>query len=129
VRNVEWLLDDVVEAIHERQLAEHGGRPGLRDHAARASAPARPHNVPAYADRSDLAVLAAACAYGIARNHPFVDGNKRTALVAALLFLRLNGSKVEAAEEEKYRLVMSLAQGSIDEQQLTRWFQARVREA
>jgi death-on-curing protein len=95
MREPERLLGDVVQAVHERPLAEHGGRPGMRDRAGLASPLARPRNVFAYANQPKLVALAAAYACGIARNHPFIDGNKWTALVAALLFLRLNGFDVK----------------------------------
>ena len=92
-----WLLEETLTAIHHRQIAEHGGGEGLRDEGLLASALARPQNLLAYAESPpDLASLAAAYAYGIARNHPFVDGNKRTALVATRTFLILNGSRHNA---------------------------------
>jgi len=87
-----WVRDDVVLAIHRRQLAEHGGGGGIRDEGLLASALARPKNLLAYSgEQPDLAALAASYAYGIARNHPFVDGNKRTALAACLVVLEANG--------------------------------------
>ncbi len=89
-----WLLEQAVLAIHHRQISEHGGSEGLRDEGLLASALARPQNLLTYAQpRPDLAALAAAYAYGIARDRPFIDGNKRTALVAARTFLLLNGVK------------------------------------
>ena len=87
-----WLLDETIIAIHHRQIAEHGGPEGLRDEGLLSSALARPQNLFAYGDPSpDLAALAAAYAFGIARDYPFLDGNKRTALIAARTFLLLNG--------------------------------------
>jgi death-on-curing protein len=122
-----WLLEETVMAIHQRQISEHGGSEGLRDEGLLASALARPQNVLAYAQPPpDLAVLAAAYAYGIARNHPFVDGNKRTALVAARTFLLLNGVNLEANQDEKYLTFLELAQGTLTEEQLADWIRKRI---
>ena len=122
-----WLLEETVIAIHQRQISEHGGSEGLRDEGLLASALARPQNVLAYAQPPpDLAVLAAAYAYGIARNHPFVDGNKRTALVAARTFLLLNGVNLEANQDEKYLTFLQLAQGTLTEEQLADWIRERI---
>ncbi len=122
-----WLLEETVIAIHQRQISEHGGSEGLRDEGLLASALARPQNVLAYAQPPpDLAVLAAAHAYGIARNHPFVDGNKRTALVAARTFLLLNGVNLEADQDEKYLTFLQLAQGTLTEEQLADWIRKRI---
>jgi death on curing protein len=124
---VVWLLEETVLAIHQRQISEHGGGEGLRDEGLLASALARPQNVLAYAQPPpDLAVLAAAYAYGIARNHPFVDGNKRTALVAARTFLLLNGVNLEASQDEKYLTFLQLAQGTLTEEQLADWIRKRI---
>ena len=95
-----WLLDEVVLALHDEQLAEHGGLAGVRDLGAVKSALARPRNLAGYEDCEDVAQLAAAYAYGIARNHGFADGNKRTALVAADLFLMLNGYELSSLPVE-----------------------------
>src|SRR6267378_4638835 len=109
-----WLLEETVIAIHYRQISEHGGGEGVRDEGLLSSAMARPKNLLAYTKpRPDLAALAAAYAYGIARDHPFVDGNKRTALVAARTFLLLNGVDLNASQDEKYRTLLQLAQGSL----------------
>lgn len=122
-----WLLEETVIAIHQRQISEHGGSEGLRDEGLLASALARPQNVLAYAQPPpDLAVLAAACAYGIARNHPFVDANKRTALIAARTFLLLNGVNLEANQDEKYLTFLQLAQGTLTEEQLADWIRKRI---
>ena len=124
-----WLLEETVIAIHQRQISEHGGSEGLRDEGLLASALARPPNVLAYAQPlPDLAVLAAAYAYGIARNHPFVDGNKRTALVAARTFLLLNGVNLEANQDEKYLTFLQLAQGTLAEEQLADWIRKRIQQ-
>jgi len=122
-----WLLEEAVIAIHYRQISEHGGGEGLRDAGLLSSALARPKNLLAYAKtRPDLAALAASYAYGIARDHPFVDGNKRTALVAARTFLLLNGVNLEASQDEKYLTFLGLAQGSITEEQLANWIRKRI---
>ncbi|HHL20715.1 MAG TPA: type II toxin-antitoxin system death-on-curing family toxin [Aliiroseovarius sp.] len=117
-----WVRPDVVEAIHRRQLAEHGGASGVRDAGALASALERPKNRLVYANPTpDLASLAAAYGFGITRNHPFVDGNKRTALVVMRLFLRLNGAELTASAHEKYTVMTALAAGEIDEPALADW--------
>src|SRR5258707_12984085 len=122
-----WLLEETVLAIHHRQISEHGGSEGLRDEGLLASALARPQNLLAYAQPPpDFARLAAAYAYGIARDHPFVDGNKRTALVAARTFLLLNGVNLEATQDEKYQTFLQLAQGSLTEEQLADWIRRRI---
>jgi len=122
-----WLLEETVIAIHQRQISEHGGIEGLRDEGLLASALARPQNLLAYAQpRPDLAALAAAYAYGIARDHPFVDGNKRTALVAARTFLLLNGVNLEASQDEKYLTFLQLAAGTLTEDQLADWIRKRI---
>lgn len=122
-----WLLEETVIAIHQRQVSEHGGSEGLRDEGLLAAALARPQNVLAYAQPPpDLAALAAAYAYGIARNHPFVDGNKRTALVAARTFLLLNGVNLAANQDEKYLTFLQLAQGALTEEQLADWIRKRI---
>ncbi len=114
-------------AIHHRQISEHGGGEGLRDEGLLASALARPQNLLAYAQpRPDLAALAAAYAFGIARDHPFVDGNKRTSLVAARTFLLLNGVNLEASQDEKYLTFLELAQGTLTEEQLADWVRKRI---
>jgi len=124
---IDWLLEETVIAIHQRQISEHGGSEGLRDEGLLASALARPQHVLTYAQPPpDLAALAAAYAYGIARNHPFVDGNKRTALVAARTFLLLNAVNLEANQDEKYLTFLQLAQGTLTEEQLADWIRKRI---
>ncbi len=109
-------------AIHRRQLAEHGGGEGIRDPGLLASALARPRNLIAYSESAlDLAALAASYAWGIARNHPFVDGNKRTAYVVCRTFLRLNGRDLSATHEEKFLTFLQLAEGRLSEQGLAQW--------
>lgn len=122
-----WIRDDVVLAIHRRQLAEHGGSDGLRDAGLLESALARPKNLLAYSElEPDLADLAAAYAFGIARNHPFVDGNKRTAFVVCRMFLKLNGRDIDASQEDKYSTFLSLAEGSLGEQELGQWIREHL---
>ncbi len=117
-----WLLEETVRAIQQRQIAEHGGSPGVRDEALLLSALARPLSLLAYREHGlDLAALAASYAFGITRNHPFVDGNKRTALVSAQTFLLLNGVSLQATQEEKYLTFIKLAEGSLSEDQLAEW--------
>ena len=122
-----WLLEETIIAIHQRQIAEHGGGDGLRDEGLLLSALARPQNLFAYGQPPpDLAALAAAYAYGIARNHPFVDGNKRTALVAARTFLLLNGANLQAGQDEKFLTFQRLAEGSLTEDELADWIRKRT---
>jgi death-on-curing protein len=122
-----WLRDDLALAIHEEQLAENGGGEGVRDRGALESALARPRNLAAYGSPDDSA-LAAAYAFGVARNHPFVDGNKRTAWVLARLFLQLNGVRLEFRQGDAVLVMLSLAAGQISEEELADWFRERVKE-
>ena len=123
-----WLHDRIIEAIHVRQLAEHGGAEGVRDRALLATALAKPLQLHSYGDPPpDLSALAAAYAHGIAHLHPFVDGNKRTSFVAALLFLRLNGQDIGASQEERYVTWLVLATGDLDETGLAAWLRDRLR--
>lgn len=122
-----WIRQDVVRAIHERQLSEHGGDAGIRDEGLLQSALARPQNVLAYSDLpADLAALAAAYAHGIAANHPFVDGNKRTAYVVYRTFLKLNGADLYASAEDKYLCFLRLAAGELDVGELAEWIRERL---
>ncbi|HLX83861.1 MAG TPA: type II toxin-antitoxin system death-on-curing family toxin [Terriglobales bacterium] len=122
----EWVLGSVVLAIHEAQLAEHGGGSGLRDEGSLDSALARPQNRAAYGDKPDAAALAAAYAFGLARNHPFTDGNKRTAFVVMELFLNLNGWELEADDADCIATTIGLAAGSVTEDELAGWIRERV---
>jgi death-on-curing protein len=122
-----WLLDAVVTAIHSRQLAEHGGLEGGRDAGMLSSALARPKNAFAYSQpKPDLSALAAAYAFGIAKNHPFLDGNKRTAYVLCRTFLKLNGRDIDATDIEKYQTFLSVADGTIDESELAAWIRSKL---
>jgi death-on-curing protein len=115
-----WLRQDVVVAMHSELIAEHGGRPGIRDVGLLSSALARPQNQAAYGD-SAVFDLAAAYAFGIISNHPFVDGNKRTGFLAAFIFLYLNGWELIATEAETVAAVLALALREMDEAGLSNW--------
>jgi death-on-curing protein len=123
-----WIELETALAIHKRQIAEHGGSDGVRDEGLLSSALARAKNVLAYSDDADIAALAAAYAYGIAKNHPFIDGNKRTALVVMRTFLAVNGHDIHASQEDKYIAFLSLADGSLDEDELIQWIRSRLIE-
>jgi len=121
-----WVLKQVVLALHSEQLAEHGGSDGIRDENLLDSALARPVNVFAYNNAADIFDLAAAYAFGIARNHAFIDGNKRTAASVSMTFLRLNGWEVEAPKEEEYSTFLGVAEGSLEQSVLAAWFRAHA---
>lgn len=120
-----WIGVAVVEALHDRQLAEHGGPEGVRDRGALESALARSANLTAYGD-PDAAALAASYAFGLARNHAFADGNKRTAWVVARLFLQANGIALEFERDEAVATMLALAAGELSEEELAGWFRART---
>lgn len=120
-----WIEHSVVIAIHEEQLAEHGGRPGLRDEGLLESALAKPRQLAAYGD-PDLAQLAAAYGFGLAKNHAFIDGNKRTAFVAMELCLTLNGSELLADDAQCVLTMLAVAAGDLDEAGLARWIRAHT---
>jgi death-on-curing protein len=120
-----WLREDVILAIHDEQVAEHGGLAGLRDITLVQSALARPRNLAAYGD-PDVAALAAPYAYGLARNHGFLDGNKRTAFVAALVFLLANGWNLTASDFESVEIMLSVAAGKLEEGDLAAWIRRNV---
>lgn len=122
-----WLRSDTAEAIHEEQLAHHGGLGGVRDAGAFPSVLARAENLAAYGD-PDAAALTAAYAFGVARNHPFVDGNKRTAWVLARLFLEKNGFVLRFEQAEAVVMMLSLAAGEIGEEELAEWFRERAQK-
>ena len=123
-----WVLRSVVDAMHDAQLTEHGGAPGVRDEGLLASALARPRNLHAY-DETDLCTLAAAYAFGIARNHPFVDGYKRTAFLAAYVFLRINGLELTADEVGVTVAMMALAAGETTEAAFADWLRSNTKAA
>lgn len=122
-----WISREAAIAMHRRQLAEHGGLDGIRDSAMLDSALARPRNVYAYSDKPpDLAQLAAAYAFGIARNHPFIDGNKRAAYVVARTFLLRNGMDLTVEYAEQYRMFLALGEGSVTEDALAQWIREQI---
>jgi death-on-curing protein len=120
-----WVRDSVALAAHAEQLAEHGGDDGVRDEGALESAMARPRNMANYGN-PDAAALAAAYAFGIARNHPFVDGNKRTAAVVSETFLAFNGYSLTASDAELVVAFVALAAGELSEEELADWFRAHL---
>ena len=115
-----WIATEVAEAAHAEQLAEHGGPAGVRDAGALDSAMTRARNLALYGD-PDWAALAAAYGFGIARNHPFADGNKRTAAVVMETFIMLNGCTLTASDAELVVAVQALAAGELGEEQLADW--------
>jgi death on curing protein len=120
-----WVATDVALAAHREQLAEHGGGQGVRDERLLDSAMACAPNLAAYGE-PDAAALAATYAYGIARNHPFVDGNKRTAAVVSETFLVLNGYALNATDAELVVAFLALASGDLSEEELADWFRTRL---
>ncbi|MET3613039.1 death-on-curing protein [Rhizobium aquaticum] len=116
-----WLSREAIEIMHQEQLLEHGGLPGLKDENALEAALARPLNKAAYGE-DDVFVLAAAYLYGLTRNHPFSDGNKRTGFLAAYTFLWISGYALEAEQSVVIEFVLSVAAGEIDEEGATRFF-------
>jgi death-on-curing protein len=116
-----WIAADVARVLHAAQIAEHGGGEGIRDAGLLESALSRPRNLALHGE-PDAAELAAGYAYGIARNHPFVDGNKRTAAVVSELFLRRNGHVLKATNAEVVVVYLALAAGEFSESELVDWF-------
>jgi death-on-curing protein len=123
-----WVAKSVVLAIHEEQVAEHGGTSGVRDMGLLESALAPPENLAAY-DKPDLAAMAASYGFGIAKNHPFLDGNKRTSYVVTLMFLRINGFDVQADEATRLQVWLGLAAGELGEEELAAWLRANLVKA
>ena len=115
-----WLLQSVIEAIHDTQISEHGGLSGIRDEGLLNSSLALPKNLYEY-EQADLYELASAYAFALVRNHPFVDGNKRTAFLASYVFLNINGIIFSAPEAETTAIVIALAAGEIDQTQFAKW--------
>lgn len=125
-----WIEKSLAIAIHERQLAEHGGGTGVRDENLLDSALARPQQLHSYGDPPpDLADLAASLAFGLARNHPFVDGNKRTAAVTCETFIMLNGAVLDADDLALYPHYVALAEGSLSEAEFATWLREHIRLA
>ena len=118
----EWLEKETILALHAESLAEHGGADGLRDDGLLESALARPLQLFSYGDPPpDLAALAAAYCVGLAKNHAFVDGNKRIAFIALLTFLMVNGSRLTATQPDAYQTIIAVASGTMDDQTLAAW--------
>lgn len=117
-----WVSLRTVLALHNEQITEHGGLPGVRDRGLLESALARPRQLAAYEPDVPAARLAAAYAFGIARNHPFADGNKRAAFIVAATFLELNGVAFETSERDVVETILRLAAGDLDEPALAAWF-------
>ena len=123
-----WIDASVIHAVHDEQLGEHGGPSGLRDAGLLASALARPSQLAAYG-KADIASLAAAYGFGLAKNHPFVDGNKRTAFVAVELFLALDGHALVASDADCVMAMLHLAGGDWDEARFEAWVRANLAAA
>ncbi|NOZ93463.1 MAG: type II toxin-antitoxin system death-on-curing family toxin [Acidobacteria bacterium] len=123
-----WIRTDVVLAIHNRQLAEHGGAPGIRNQGLIDSSLAAPRNRWLY-QRCCIEELGACYAFHLVRNHPFIDGNKRTAFVCMRLFLKLNGLDIDADPKEKIRIMIELSAGKTGLSDLALWIKARSRQA
>ncbi|MDA3933304.1 MAG: type II toxin-antitoxin system death-on-curing family toxin [Gammaproteobacteria bacterium] len=125
-----WVSKNLALAVHARQLSEHGGGDGVRDETLLESALARPQQLASYGEPApDIAALAAALGYGIACNHPFVDGNKRTAAVATELFIELNGQRLLASNEDMYPIFLSLAKSNLSEAELADWLRLHSQDA
>lgn len=122
----DWLDRPILEALHADQILEHGGSIGIRDVGLLESALARACQKWHYDPTTDLAALAAAYAFGLAKNHPFIDGNKRAALVAAYTFLAINGLELEAPEPEAVAMIVGIADGSLAEEGLASWIRSHV---
>lgn len=123
-----WLSRNIILAIHAEQIAEHGGAPGIRDMGLMDSALARPRNHAAYGN-ADLCTLAASLGHGLARNHPFTDGNKRTAFVAVELFLEMNGLELAAGDVACVVAMLGLADGTLSEAEFADWLRTHSRAA
>ena len=122
-----WIVEEEALAIHNRQLAEHGGIEGVRDPGLLSSALARPRHLLAYSkEQPAITTLAAAYGYGIAKNHPFLDGNKRTAYVVCRSFLIQNAHDIEATQEAKYITFLKLAEGRLSEEELAEWLETHL---
>jgi len=126
VKEPRWVPRVVVDSIHVDQLREHGGLAGVRDENALEAALARARQQWAYEPTSDLASLAAAYAFGLARAHPFSDGNKRTAFLTMMTFLGLNGKELSATEVDVVQMMVALAGGAVTEAMLADWIRARL---
>lgn len=123
-----WVRLNIVLQIHSDQIIEHGGDDRIRDVNLLQSALAKPENIFAYNLTADVQQLAAAYGFGISQNHPFIDGNKRTAYVCMETFLPINGHTIVANQDEKYDMVIKLASGSIKENELSEWLRANTEQ-
>ena len=122
-----WTNLRVIKAFHDRQINEHGGLPGLRDEGLLLSAVSRPENTYHHSSpKPDLAELAATYGFGLAKNHPFNDANKRTALIAMRLFLKLNGYDLATSPEDKYKTIIRVAASDISEDELAQWIRKNL---
>lgn len=122
-----WIDLQLILAIHDRQIAEHGGGAGIRDAGLLESALAHPIHLASLGDPPpDLAQLAASLIFGLSRNHPFIDGNKRTSAVAGEVFIVLNGGQLRAEDAEVYAIFVALAAGDLDENGLAEWLRSRI---
>lgn len=124
-----WIKMDRVLAIHQRQIAEHGGGDGVRDIGLLESALARPQNIAVYEPEADISRLAASYAFGIINNHPFIDGNKRTGYIVMELYLLKNGFQLIATPADKYITILKLAEGNLTEDDLAAWLREHVTAA
>jgi death on curing protein len=124
-----WVEERVALVVHARLLALYGGAPGLRDEGLLQSALARPQQIFSYGESPNLIELAAAYIAGIVRNHPFVDGNKRTGFLVGVLFLETNGVRFTAPEEDATRAILDLAAGVLDEASFTAWLRSHVKRS
>ncbi len=122
-----WIEQRMIMAVHDEQLAEHGGGSGLRDEGLLQSALMRPQNIALYNEDADVCMLAAAYAFGLAKNHPFIDGNKRTAAVAMELFIELNGYKLTSSNVDGVIMMLKLAGGDMNEEELVAWLRQNAK--
>jgi death on curing protein len=125
---IDWVTKAVVLAIHEEQIAEHGGLNGVRDIATLESALARPQQLQAYGDQPDIAALGAAYGFGVARSQAFIDGNKRTSYVVTTAFLLLNGYDLTADEMSRLQIWERLGEGSLSEEEFAGWLRANIKK-
>ncbi|HEV2651305.1 MAG TPA: type II toxin-antitoxin system death-on-curing family toxin [Rhizomicrobium sp.] len=121
-----WVRRDVLELLHSESIATHGGADGMRDEGLFESALSRPQNLFAYEGTTDVARLAASYAFGLAKNHAFVDGNKRVAFIAAVLFLRLNGHRLTADPAQATLAMLSVAAGTFNEDDMAAWVRKNI---
>ena len=123
-----WINLRVIKSFHDRQINEHGGLPGLRDEGLLLSALSRPENAYHYSHpKTNVAELAAAYGFGLAKNHPFNDANKRTALIAMRVFLKLNGYDLAATPEDKYKTIIRVAASDMSEDELAQWIRKNLK--